>query len=190
MYRSTLPRIYEVRDALPEPEAPNSYLRNLEERLSSEPRRQHFTEIEHALACLDHAAWTYLKSEIINLGLVHKGARRGWSQLQEKFSEAKAYAYLRQRGFSAVSFIPRADGKTPDLQAEDGRVLCEVKTINPSNEEVERREYGRVIDITNRLDAGFFRKLESVLATARNQITAFHPDPAVNADRLCGHQLR
>jgi hypothetical protein len=68
--------------------------------------------------------------------------------------------------------------KTPDLAAisPDGRaVLCDVKTINISEEELGRRYQDGVGEISDKLDDGFFKKLQSDLMHARAQIVAY-PD--------------
>lgn len=180
MHRTALPHIFDLRDAVPEPDAQDSFFRDLDQRLSEcALRLAHFKQIEQELVGLDRDAWAHLKSEVIKDGLAKKGAKRGWSQLHERFNEAKGYNYLKRRGSAAVSFIPRAKDKTPDLQAEGGRVLCEVKTINISDREVNRRAFGGIIDVTRSLNTLFFTKLDKILASAKAQLTQHNPDPSV-----------
>jgi hypothetical protein len=70
---------------------------------------------------------------------------------------------------------------TPDLEAKKAtaRTLCEVKTINISDPEANRRFSGGVANITDRLDDKFLEKFSSVLEKAKAQMTAFDADPAV-----------
>ena len=74
-----------------------------------------------------------------------------------------------------MNFIPELrERKTPDLEACDGltRVLCEVKTINNSEIETNRRVCGSAINISRHLPPEFFRKLSADLEIAERQIAA------------------
>lgn len=101
-----------------------------------------------------------------------------WEPLYDTLNETKAYNYLKRIGCADVRFIPtsKAKGqKTPDLSAvSEGRnVLCDVKTINASDGEINRRWTGGVRRGTDRLDDGFFKKLRSDLVRAREQMLAY-----------------
>jgi hypothetical protein len=65
--------------------------------------------------------------------------------------------------------------QTPDLLAEleSRKALCEVKTINVSEIEAERRHSGGVRVGSDRLDPGFFTKLRADLAQAKKQMAAY-----------------
>ena len=100
--------------------------------------------------------------------------------LYDLLNEAKAYNYLKRIECINIQFIPAsANGeKTPDLgaYAQGRKVLCEVKTINPSDAEVHRANTGGVGTTKQQLDAGFFRKLKSDLEHAKAQMLVHDPD--------------
>ena len=103
---------------------------------------------------------------------------RGWQQLITILNQARAYNYLRGIACSSVRFIPKATQKrveTPDLEGTLGtsKVLCEVKTINVSDEEVLSRRNGTAGTTTDRLEPGFFNKLKSDLRKANQQMEAY-----------------
>jgi hypothetical protein len=84
---------------------------------------------------------------------------------------------LVDRGCSGVSFIPRAKQqgqKTPDLQAIEnaGKIFSEVKTINISQIEVNRRHTGGVGSTTNVLPDALLNKLDATVVSASNQMIA------------------
>jgi hypothetical protein len=119
-----------------------------------------------------------LSSETIPL-LTRRDPARGWRALFDKLNEAKGYNYLTRIGCTNVGFIPRSQGqKTPDLEGFLGseRVLCEVKTINVSEDECEFRKgmFG-VKNIVIQLPRQFLNKLESTLQTAQDQMAVYCP---------------
>jgi hypothetical protein len=86
----------------------------------------------------------------------------------------KAFNHLRDAGYQNIGFVPPSSVKghqTPDLQADGA--LCEVKTINISEVEADRRDNGGVGTSTDYLDEGFFRKLSSDLRKAKAQMAAY-----------------
>jgi hypothetical protein len=103
---------------------------------------------------------------------------RGWSQFFDTLNEARGYRYLKATGCSGVRFITCEAGETPDLEAdlEGARILCEVKTINISDEEANARVSDNKV-ITSRVDLeeGFFRKLAKVIQKAEQQMDAYGP---------------
>jgi hypothetical protein len=112
--------------------------------------------------------------------LRQKHSKRGWQSLFDKLNQAKAYNYLRSAGYLNIRFVPPSAVKgqqTPDLQAD--RVFCEVKTINISEIELNRRDSGGVGTSTDNLDEGFFRKLSSDLRKAKGQMVAFCADSGI-----------
>ena len=183
VYRKQLPRIYELRDLLPDPPPASAYLRDLDRSLADIPQKLfQFRRIEQDLAGLDPQAWMFLKLELKPL-LVAKHPKRGWQALFDKLNEAKAYNYLRGVGYDDVRFIPRSKTKgqrTPDFSAANGqsKALCEVKTINASEVEVDRRDSGGVGTTTNQLEQGFFAKLSADLSSAKSQMLAYDIDVA------------
>ena len=182
VYRKELPRIYELRDLLPNPLPPEAYFQNLDRSLGDIPQKlRQFRDWERELEGLDRRAWGFLKGELAPL-LTARDPRRGWQPLFDKLNQARAYNHLKRAGYTGIEFVPvsiASNQKTPDLQATSGaaKILCEVKTINVSEIEAERRATGGVGTITDQLDAGFFRKLSSDLATATAQMAAYDASP-------------
>ena len=104
-------------------------------------------------------------------------------------NEAKAFAYLQVIGCAGVHFIERTNHQTPDLGGvlNESKVLCEVKTINISQDEADRSRrigQGEVIlrKIGTRVDEGFLRKLSSTVASAVKRLAA--EDPQGTAHRM------
>ncbi len=159
MYRSELSRVYELHDLIQNPRPPGAYFRDFDSSLAEYPqKRKQFGDIERDLQGLDSAAWAYLKAEAVSR-LMARDVKRGWQALFDILNQAKAYNYLKGLGCTNIAFIPvsRAKGRqTPDLEAElnSVKVLCEVKTINISEEEAARRQSGGVGTSTDRLEFG------------------------------------
>jgi hypothetical protein len=176
MYRTDLPRIYELRDLFPDPLPPDACFGGLDGSYSVSPQKlRQYRDLEQDLAGLDTAAWEFLKSEVQPL-LQIKHETRGWQPVFDKLNQAKAYNYLKCDGYHSIRFIPPILGrKTPDLEAhkDSARALCEVKTINVSKIEAGRRLSGGVSSTRDQLENGFFRKLSSDLARAESQIAAY-----------------
>jgi hypothetical protein len=171
-----MPRIYELRDLIDDPASPDAYFQNFEENVRESPH--HVQEVylrrERELQGLDPDSWKSLKSEASPY-LIRKDPSRGWQQLFDILNQARAYNFLKTIGCSKIRFVPRADKqalRTPDLEAFFGpdRVLCEVKTINISQEEVHARTSFTARPIGIRLSDGFFRKLRSDIMDAKKQM--------------------
>ena len=136
----------------------------------------------NAVQGLDAEAWEFLKGEALPR-LKAQHSPRGWQQLFDTLNEAKGYNYLDRIGCKEIKFIPRA--KTDNLQTPDLRgflgsatVLCEVKTINVSDDETKRFATGGVGTTLPYLETDFFNKLSSVIHTAASQLLAFDRDSA------------
>lgn len=117
----------------------------------------------------------HLKSEA-SLRLTQRHSGRGWHQLFDILNEARAYNYLKRTGCTRVRFIRRSHRRTPDLEGSCtlGRSLCEVKTINISDEEVAARigpPKARSLPIN--LTPGFLNKLRTTIETAKQQMAAY-----------------
>lgn len=187
--RDDLPRVFELKDMLADPSHPDAYFQNFEESLNRNPsKREAFQRLERQLAVLDNNAWRDLK-ERAAIQLQTRDAGRGWQALFDIFSEANGFAYLQSIGSTGIRFIPRTKGKTPDLEGRlDGRpVLCEVKTINVSQDEADARHrihQGEIVSsrVSTRVGDGFLRKLNSNLANAIEQLDA--QDPQREARRI------
>jgi hypothetical protein len=181
VYRNELPRVYELQDLIENPRPPDAYFRDFDKSLGDYPqKRRRFRDIESELQGLDPAAWAFLKAEAASL-LTARDVKRGWEALFNILNQAKAYNYLKRLGCANIAFIPvsRAKGRqTPDLEAslDSVKVLCEVKTINISEIEAERRHSGGVGTSTDRLEQGFFNKLTSDLSRAKGQMLAYGAD--------------
>jgi hypothetical protein len=180
VYRQELPRIFELRDLAPDPASPEFYLRNLDQSLADIPQKlKQVRDLERDLETLDPAAWAFLKFELQPL-LTARDPTRGWEALLNRLNQAKAYAYLKCSGYIHVAFIPPSSvrgKKTPDLEAKNGaeKALCEVKTINMSDIEAERRLAGGVGTSNDQLQTAFFNKLGSTLRQAGSQIDVYDP---------------
>src|SRR5580765_2589561 len=124
------------------PHRPDAYFQNFVDRITeSEHIRYCYTQVERPLALLDSEAWADLKERAVPF-LTVRDEKRGWQAMFDTLNESKGYAYLRGIGCSEVAFIKRESKKTPDLRAilDGSRVLCEVKTINISQDEAARRD--------------------------------------------------
>jgi hypothetical protein len=170
-FTKDLPRLSEIRKIALELPSANAFFRAGDDKFTNPNKRGSFVEIERDLQGLDAQAWLHLKSEIGHR-LNQKDCIRGWQQLIDILNEAKGYNYLSQLGCAAIEFIPRAKTKTPDLRAKLGevRILCDVKTINVSDDEARRRDEGGVGTTLAHLPEGFFKKLSSALGSASSQM--------------------
>ena len=179
MSRNTMPRMYEIRDLLSDPELPNSFFRNFDVSIAEiAVKRKIFTDLEAELQGLDDAAWNYLKHQVAPL-FERRNPPRGWQATFDKLNQAKAYNHLARSGCTDVEFVEESTqpgAKTPDLQAMQGpdKVLCEVKTINPSDVEAVARTTGAARGVQGELQAPFFDKLRSTIETARHQMAGYH----------------
>ncbi|MGB9366215.1 MAG: PIN domain-containing protein [Xanthobacteraceae bacterium] len=171
-----LARVYELEALIETPRPPDAYFRDFRNSLIQSPqKKKQFLDIERDLQRLDLASWEVLKSEA-KLLLTARDAVRGWQALFDILNHAKAYNHLKKLGCTEIAFVPRATRQqTPDLKAViDGKkLLCEVKTINPSDDEALRRQTASVGTIRDRLESGFFNKLASDLARAKAQMLAY-----------------
>jgi ribosome-binding factor A len=144
-------------------------------------RVQAFSLIEKELSALDDKSWCFLKDEAKEL-CVKSDERRGWNQLFEKLNEAKGYCFLKLIGCSDIRFIPRATKnniETPDLVGwrNTSEALCEVKTINISDDLVSARINISVMSAQNELIAGLTNKFESTITKAASQLNSYSKSP-------------
>ena len=96
----------------------------------------------------------------------------------DTLNESKGYAYLRSIVCTEVEFIKRQDKKTPDLRAMlDGNPgFCEVKTINMSQVEADRRDrvaHGeiRAFRVPFHVTPQMLQKVSATLDTLSNNST-------------------
>lgn len=176
--RELLPHLFELRDAT-DVSLPTAYFHDFESRFAQgRTVLRHFQKLERHLAMLDDEAWRDLKPRAAAVAHIRNGGR-GWQALFDVFNEATGYGYLRSLGSTHIRFIKRSQKQTPDLAAVcNGQpVLCEVKTINISQEEAERRDrihQGEIIgsQTSPNLPSGFLRKIEKDLTTAIGQLAS------------------
>lgn len=191
-FAEIFPRLYELRDAVPDLTHPDAYFQHFAERLvESEHVRSLYLKVERSLGALDPEAWRDLK-ERASLYLMVRDPKRGWQALFNTLNEAKGYAYLQSSGCTDIGFIGRAKKKkkkTPDLRAIQDRtsVLCEVKTINVSQDEAERRTqiaHGAVLGSSAalQLTAEMLKKVSVTLQHAIEQLD--YEDPQRTARRI------
>ena len=133
---------------------------------------------EREFQSLDDAAWEFLKDEARPYLSARDSKGRGWEQLISILNQARAYNYLVDRGCSDVRFVERAkeqNRETPDLEADlDGAtIICEVKTLDASQVEIERRQLGCVGSATNVLSVPFFEKLDRTVEKAESQMLSY-----------------
>ena len=174
-------RVSELRDLSIELHSPEAYFRADDDKLS-DPKRKFFLALECDLQGLDAEAWEFLKSEA-RPHLKARDQKRGWQQLFDRLNEAKGYNYLVSIGCEDVKFIPRVktDGvEAPDLKGllDGAMVLCEVKTINVSDDEVRRFATRGVGTTLLHLEKGFFDKLGKDIKKASSQLLAFDKSSA------------
>ena len=175
-----LQRISQLRDYSISLNSPKAYFRAGDDKLTNPSKRQFFVALESELQGLDDEAWKLLKAEALPR-LKSPHPTRGWQQLFDTLNEAKGYNYLAGIGCTDVKFIPRATTnkvQTPDLRGLLGpsRVLCEVKTINVSDDEANRLATGDVGTTLRYLEQPFFDKLSSTIRTAAIQLLTFDKD--------------
>jgi hypothetical protein len=175
-----LQRISQLREYSISLNSPKAYFRAADDKLSNPSKRLFFVALERELQGLDVTAWELLKGEALPR-LKSAQPTRGWEQLFDTLNEAKGYNYLARIGCADFKFIPRAKkGKvqTPDLRGLLGTtpVLCEVKTINVSDDEANRLAGGGVRTTLRYLEQPFFDKLSSTIRSAATQLLAFDKD--------------
>jgi hypothetical protein len=177
VFRAELPRLYELRDCIAAPASSDAYFRDFDQNLA---RSAHVKDVylrqERVLQGLDDQAWEHLKGEALPRLTAHDKRGRGWQQLFDILNEARAYNYLKSLGCTNLHYIPRSQEKTPDLEGSLAldRVLCEVKTINISDQEIAFRTYPfKARSFPTTVTDGFLKKLRATVETAKLQLMAF-----------------
>jgi hypothetical protein len=177
-FRAELPRVYELKDCISDQESSDAFFQDFEETLADfDDKRDAFLRLERVLQELDTSGWEDLKRKAVPR-LTQRHKLRGWEQLFSALKEAWAFKYLRSIGCTAIRFIPESATQTPDLEGELGsdRVLCEVKTINPSDEEIAVRSGPPTVrSLPMPLAPRFFNKLSKTVEAAKQQMLAFDP---------------
>lgn len=181
MSRHELPRIYEIHDSINKLVFPQSFFVDFDNSIASNPLKLiHFLHIEGELAKLNAKAWEQLKAKAVPL-FQKPHENRAWSPAFDKLNEAKGYIYLVKTGCSDVEFIPensRGGRRTPDVcgRAATKQILCEIKTINISDDEVSARKNMTARGIQGVLPQQFFDKVSSQIQSAKEQMDDYDAD--------------
>ena len=178
MFRKELPRTYELLDLIGNPDSVGSCFHDFDKTLQNPLALAAWRTLENELQELDSAAWKFLREEA-SAYLAKWDGYRGREQLLNIINQARAYHFLKNKGYTDIHFIPRCPKtgvRTPDLEGVcgSGKVICEVKTINPSDAETLRRQKGNYLN-DEPLASPFFDKLMSTITDAEKQIEAFDP---------------
>ena len=179
MSRAEMPRVYELCDLIADRSSPSSYFQDFDRSVASEAEKKRvWLAREREFQRLDNAAWEFVKNEALPYLSARDSKGRGWEQLISILNQTRAYNYLVDRGCSDVRFVKRAkkqNRETPDLEAQlDGaRIVCEVKTLNASQVEIERRQSGGVGSGTNVLSVPFLEKLDRTVEKAESQMLSY-----------------
>ncbi len=183
MSRIRYPFTYELIDAIEDRSNPRAYFKDFESSIESTPgMAQVWAAQESQFGLLDQPSWEQLKAEAVPYLTVKDEKGRGWFQLISILNQARAHNYLKRRGCDEVRFVPRAKKagvETPDLEAIYGNreVLCEVKTLQISDDEVRART-----DILGRktqdvLPPEFLVKLSRTIEKAEKQLHSYRESP-------------
>jgi hypothetical protein len=176
----TFDRILELREASIALNSASAYFRADDDKFTNPMKLKRFAEIDRNLAMLPENAWKQIKVGLIKR-IAERDPARGWQPLFDTFNEVRAYNYLQNMGCEDIRFIPRAKAKnlrTPDLGAvlNGTSILCEVKTINTSDEELHRRATGGAGSSSNVVDEKLLEKLSRDITATKNQMDAYKPD--------------
>ncbi len=113
---------------------------------------------------------------------MRRDPKRGWQTLFDTLNEGLGYAYLHTIDCTDIAFVECDSKKTPDLRPKHNErpVLCEVKTINVSQDEADRRERAHkgeteATDVPTSVTTGMLGKVTATLAHAICQLA--HADP-------------
>lgn len=175
MFRTEMPRVYELLDLIDDPLNPSAYFQDFDDSVRDEPsKKQVWLSREREFQRLDNESWQFLKKEALQY-LKVRDTKRGWQQLITILNQVRAHNYLIDKGCIGVRFIPvsKIEGEeTPDIEGtlNGTKVVCEVKTVNISDAEADRRKTRGVGNTERSLDQGFFRKLMCDLLKAESQM--------------------
>lgn len=175
MFRETMPRLFELRELIEDPSSPDAYFADFELQLRDPLANEIFLGRERELQLLDVASWDALKSEARPYLTARDRDGRGWSQLVDILNQARAHNHLVSRGCSDVAFVPREENPTPDLEAtlSGQKILCEVKTINISDEAVKHQVEQAAGSTRADVNVGLLSKLTKTLDYAKKQMLAY-----------------
>lgn len=191
-----LPRLFELADINT---AFSGYLKDSDIPALIPVKRKVLCDFEADLSALDGEAWAFFKEKTqykscLEGGYSQKASSnakvakekgydglelpRSWQPLFDLRNEARGYGYLKSIGCGGIEFIPesKAGRRTPDLKGMLGgqTVLCEVKTINKSDDAVASSFFSLVTDGQPRLSDGFFNQIDGRVKDAIKQIEDYH----------------
>lgn len=179
--KSDCNRLYELRKICEKcKNYANSYFIDLDDSLNYDYKKQELISLNTLVSLLDDNSWNFIKNECCP-DMCSYNKKRGWTQLFNKLNETKGYKYLLESGCEVVEFIPRSirEGiETPDLLGKIGLsiILCEVKTINQSDKEIERKEKGAVGEVETDLNSGLRSQIDKSILKAKSQLEAYKHD--------------
>jgi len=189
MVRYRFPRVFELIDLIEHRDHPNAYFWEFESRVRESAdidRVWRAREVEFSR--LDAAAWEDLKIAAKPYLAKRSSKGRGWEQLISTLNEARGYIYLKSKGCAAPRFIPRSKKggiETPDLKGSRDQqlgILCEVKTIHISEDEIGARETIKARPTETRLSDEFLNKLDQTITKAFSQLLAY--EAGIARDRV------
>ena len=114
----------------------------------SHDKRKQYKIYNRALMMLDDESWLILKEKAIKHYFDHRKGQKKQG-LFNQLNEAFAYRHLVNRGYNNVRFIKENNkGKRPDIEymVDETKYYCEVKTLGISDDEINFRGSGSVID--------------------------------------------
>lgn len=183
--RERLPRVFELKGLVDNPDHEHVYFQEFEASLQSMPQKlDALIRLESQLAQLDARAWHDLAGRAArHLVSTTREVGRGWQQLFDVLNEARAYGHLLRMGCTNIEFVAPGEGKMPDLAAslEGQPILCEVKTINVSDDQADinrRGADGEVFAnaVPPQLPEEFLiNKLTPTLQRATQQLASYDP---------------
>ena len=148
---------------------------------TSAVKRKVFHDIECHLADVDEEQWKSLLPRVVEKFRT-KVNYRGWQQAYDALHEGIAFSFLKRDGFGDIEFLPvHQTQKTPDLKARRGQrsIRIEVKSINPSKDEIQARQNGTPRCTGQPLTEEFFLKLQKTLAHASEQLATQQCDEKI-----------
>lgn len=179
MDRLRFPRVLELIDLIEDRDCADAYFQDFETRVVQDSDMARvWSGRESEFQILDDDAWSAVKTSAAPY-LVRKSSKgRAWSQLVSILNEVRGYIYLSDVGCKNVRFIPRVKKKgieTPDLIGElnAAHALCEVKTIQISDAEIDARINIKARSTETSLTIEFLNKLEDTLEKARRQLFSY-----------------
>ena len=174
-WQKVLPRLYDIWEVSNQSSTDN-YFKRLNRELSDESCLHKIEKIDYELRRLDAKAWEVLKRKTLPY-VTKPSSDRAYEQLFNTLNEAKGYIYLKEQEATDIEFIDEGSDETPDISGniQDNKWLVEVKTVRPSDEEIEylkqtRSEFREVID---EIPNGFKNKIQSTVDKASRQLNTY-----------------